>query len=366
MTEKGNKIIPDNIFDCTKERVQDFFVVENKLNHFKNLVNDLFINGKASENENQHIDFLKQFIYIYNNLVIKGTQIVSVYSGNDLIFINPVFCNIKGLNQDEIYTRLESGENMLHISYEGLNETILKARKYIAKILSNKIIGYKNVEFKMPIQNKNGEQEIIPVLWNTIKLSNGITLRIGFKSFGKEEFFKEELIENIDLDKTLTFSKKVDSVINNMNISSFDKDDSFKNIRLMSLIVDFYIHFGSMPVSIYKASEPILLNEAFINLTGYSEKELIDHYRQFGSITRLIYKGKDYLEVINYLEKLKKSGFTGDGYENVDFTISSKPDEMGNYRRITIGWNTFIVGDLTVRSGIVKSIEEVNINTYTG
>lgn len=364
MIDNKQEKITDDIFDCTKERVQDFFIIENKLNYFKNLINKLVTYWKISEQSINNIDTLKEFIYIYNNLIIKWTQIVTVYNENDLIFVNPVFCNIKWLNQEEIYTRLGNGENILHISYEWLNETIFKARKYIAMILSDKIIWYRNVEFKMPIQTKNWEQQIIPVLWNTIKLSNWITLRIWFKSFGNKDFFKEELIKKIDLVKTLTFSNKIDLVLNELSTYNINNQDIIKNIRLMSLIVDFYIHFWSMPVSIYRANEPILLNEAFINMTWYTEEEIMTHYRQFWSITKLLYKWKDYLEVINHLEKLKKSWYTWDWYEDVDFTISSKPDEAWNYRRITIGWNTFIIWDLTARSGIVKNIEEVNMNTY--
>ncbi len=188
-----------------------------------------------------------------------------------------------------------------------------------------------------------------------------LNIRIWYDATFSNHINNEELINKIDFNSILFFSKKIDKLIKKLRLDNFYWDTTFKHLRLMALMVDLYIHFSSMPVSIYKWSEPRLLNKSFLDLCWYSEKEIRSYYKAFWSVNWLLYKWKNLDKVKEALAYLKENWYTWTWYQDVDFTLTSKVDKNWDYRDVNIAWNTYLVWDLSVRSWLVKSIKSHNV-----
>lgn len=99
----------------------------------------------------------------------------------------------------------------------------------------------------------------------------------------------------------------------------------FENVGFMGLMMDFMINEGSIPISIYQGNTPILLNNAFLVLSGYSMEQVMTYYEEYGEVTTLFYKGKDLEDVkskFTTIEAVHRAG-----YKNIEFTMTRNPEK---------------------------------------
>ncbi|MDD5769782.1 MAG: PAS domain-containing protein [Candidatus Gracilibacteria bacterium] len=85
------------------------------------------------------------------------------------------------------------------------------------------------------------------------------------------------------------------------------------------------LNLNPIPTSRYDENlKPIVWNDALEHETSYSHEEVLNYFEKHGEIMTLLYKGENLEKVKKYLSELKK---TGEGYENVIFTMSTKSGE---------------------------------------
>ncbi|MDD4151775.1 MAG: hypothetical protein PHR68_04125, partial [Candidatus Gracilibacteria bacterium] len=104
-------------------------------------------------------------------------------------------------------------------------------------------------------------------------------------------------------------------------IKSKTNEDYEKHIARLTDALNLF----SFPVVKYSNDgKPEIWNKKMADETGYTHEEVLKYFEENGEVMTLLYKGED-LEIVNkYLKSIEN---TGEGYEGIAFTMTTKSGE---------------------------------------
>lgn len=253
----------------------------------------------------ENLERLEQIFEMFDILVLLSPNYVCVYNkeGNPLL-LNPAFLNLVGCEEEEIIQMISRGVSLMKQWYKG--ENLEKVQRYMWMIQNGEIDGYRNVSFVLT----DKEEEEHSILWSNFRIHDGTNIRIGTEvtpEYGA--FFKEEILpagtckfgENFPISKrlveiynyiqknTVAGQKLCHELCDSKKVKG-DVQYIFQNARLMGLMIDFMIREASTPITMYDGNTPILLNNAFLIVSGYSREQVMQYYKEHKEVSTLFYK----------------------------------------------------------------------------